>query len=76
MVAEPCRVGVSVSESADLRRLGLVERHLRLALGEVGRVVIRGGYSLVYGGHLDADGYTAFLQSEMDRYGRSAARCD
>ncbi len=37
------RIGVSVSESADLHRLGLVERHLRLALGEVARVVIRAG---------------------------------
>jgi SLOG cluster2 len=68
-VAEPRRIGLSVSESADLHRLGLVERHLRLALGEVARVVIRFGHSLVYGGHLDPDGYTAFLESEMDRYG-------
>jgi hypothetical protein len=62
---------VSVSESADLHRLGLVERHLRLALGEVARVVIRAGHSLVYGGHLDPDGYSVFLESEMDRYGRT-----
>lgn len=65
------RVGVSVSESADLHRLGLVERHLRLALGEIARVVIRAGASLVYGGHLDRDGYTVFLESELDRYGRT-----
>jgi hypothetical protein len=37
----------------------------------VARVVIRAGHSLVYGGHLDPDGYTAFLESEMDRYGRT-----
>jgi SLOG cluster2 len=71
VAAEPRRIGVSVSESADLHRLGLVERHLRLALGEVARVVIRAGHSLVYGGHLDPAGYTAFLESEMDRYGRT-----
>jgi len=71
VVAESPRIGLSVSESDDLRRLGLVERHLRLALGEVARVVIRAGHSLVYGGHLDSDGYTAFLESEMDRYGRT-----
>jgi len=65
------RVGISVSESADLNRLGLVERHLRLALGEVSRVVIRAGANLVYGGHLDPSGYTAFLESELDRYGRT-----
>jgi hypothetical protein len=69
MAVEPLRIGISVSESADLHRLGLVERHLRLALGELARVVIRSGHSLVYGGHLDPDGYTAFLESEMDRYG-------
>jgi hypothetical protein len=71
VVAEPRRIGVSVSESADLHRLGLDERHLRLALGEVGRVVIRAGHFLVYGGHLDPEGYTAFLEFEMDRYGRT-----
>jgi SLOG cluster2 len=69
MAVELRRIGISVSESADLHRLGLVERHLRLALGELARVVIRSGHSLVYGGHLDPDGYSAFLESEMDRYG-------
>ncbi len=57
-----------------MHRLGLAEQHLRLALGEVARVVIRAGYSLVYGGHLDPGGYTAFLESEMDRYGRTDRR--
>lgn len=71
MVDKARRIGVSVSESADLQRLGLDERHLRLALGELARVVIRAGDVLVYGGHLDPEGYTAFLESEMDRYGRT-----
>jgi hypothetical protein len=70
-VPDSFRIGLSVSASADLGRLGLVERHLRLALGEVARVAIRAGHSLVYGGHLDPDGYTAFLESEMDRYGHT-----
>lgn len=64
------RVGVSVSESQELGRLGLREAHLKLALGEIARVVIRAGGFLVYGGHLQPDGYTAFLVSELDRYGR------
>lgn len=68
-MADPARIGLSASESADLERLGLVERHLRLALGEVARTVIRGGFVPVYGGHLDPKGYTAFLASEMERYG-------
>ena len=67
-MAAEYRVGVSVSESAELDRLGLVESHLRLALGEVARVIIRAGASLVYGGHLRPDGYTAFLESELERY--------
>lgn len=71
-MADPIRIGLSVSESADLKRLGLVERHLRLALGEVARAVIRAGFRPVYGGHLKPDGYTTFLESEMERYGSTA----
>lgn len=64
-------VGLSVSDSPDLGRLGQAEIHLRLALGEVARSVLFAGGDLVYGGHLDPDGYTAFLQSELEKYGRS-----
>ncbi len=63
------RVGVSVSESSELARLGLTDAHLKLALAEIARVVIRAGGTLVYGGHLQRDGYTAFLEGEVDRYG-------
>ena len=65
------RIGLSVSESRDLGRLGLREAHLQLALGEVARAVITTGGTLVYGGHLQPSGYTVFLASELDRYGRS-----
>lgn len=71
-VADLTRVGLSVSESADLGRLGLVERHLRLALGEISRAVIRAEFIPVYGGHLNPEGYTTFLESEMERYGSTA----
>ncbi len=64
-------VGLSVSDSPDLGRLGLVELHLRLALGEIARSVLFAGGELVYGGHLDPEGYTAFLESELEKYGRS-----
>jgi hypothetical protein len=63
------RVGISVSESADLGRLGFSESHLRLALGEIARTVLVHGGSLVYGGHLLAGGYTPFLVHELERYG-------
>jgi hypothetical protein len=64
------RLGLSVSESPDLARLGLLEGHFRLALGEIARTVLVLGGGLAYGGHLDAAGYTAFLLSELKRYGR------
>jgi SLOG-like protein len=63
-------IGVSVSDSPDLGRLGLTEVHLRLTLGEVARSVLFAGGGLVYGGHLDPSGYTAFLQAELEKYGR------
>lgn len=68
---EGVRVGVSVSQSAELGRLGLTDAHLRLALAEIARVIIRAGGVLVYGGHLQRDGYTAFLEGEVDRYASS-----
>ncbi len=64
------RVGISVSESPDLARLGLLEAHFRLALGEIARVVLVSGGGLIYGGHLSPEGYTAFLATELQRYGR------
>jgi hypothetical protein len=64
------RVGVSVSVTPDLARLGLLESHFRLALGEIARSVLVLGGTLAYGGHLEASGYTAFLVSELKRYGR------
>jgi hypothetical protein len=64
------RLGISVSDSPDLGRLGLLEAHLRLALGEVTRAALVGGCDLAYGGNLDPAGYTTFLMSELQRYGR------
>lgn len=64
------RVGVSVSESPDLGRLGLVETHFRLALGEIARVILLGGGLLAYGGYLKPEGYTPFLVQEIDRWNR------
>lgn len=63
------RLGLSVSGSADLVRLGLLENHFRIALGEIARCVLYSGGQIVYGGHLDPRGYTAFLIHELKRYG-------
>jgi hypothetical protein len=59
------QVGISVSKSPDLARLGLLEAHFRLALGEIARVVLVSGGGLIYGGHLNPEGYTAFLVSRV-----------
>lgn len=62
-------VGLSISASPDLGRLGLAAIHVELALGEVARSVLFAGGRLVYGGHLDPEGYTAYLISELEKYG-------
>ena len=64
------RLGISVSDSPDLARLGLLETHFRLALGEIARCVLVSGGHLAYGGHLRPDGYTAFLMQELSRFSR------
>jgi hypothetical protein len=67
---EGLRIAISASESPDLGRLGLVETHFRLALGEIARSVLISGGKLCYGGHLEPDGYTALLIQELHRYSR------
>lgn len=62
-------LGVSVSSSPDLARLGLTETHLRMALGEVAQATLIADGRLSYGGHLRNDGYTAFLVHECEKYG-------
>ncbi len=64
------QIGISVSDSADLARLGLLETHFRLAVGEVARCVLVSGGHLAYGGHLRPDGYTTFLIQELHRFSR------
>ncbi len=64
------QIALSASESPDLPRLGLLDIHFRLALAETARSVLVGGGRLAYGGHLNADGYTAFMIRELHRYSR------
>jgi SLOG cluster2 len=64
------RLGVSASPSPDLGRVGLLEEHFRLALGELARTVLVLGGHLQYCGHLDPNGYTPFLIGELKRYGQ------
>jgi hypothetical protein len=64
------RLGISVSNSPDLERLGLLDTHLRLALAEIARCILVSGGTLAYGGHLEPEGYTTFLVKEIQKYGR------
>jgi hypothetical protein len=64
------RIGISASDSPDLARLGLMEVHFRLALGEIARSVVVSGGMLSYGGRIDPSGYTAFLVKELQRFHR------
>ena len=66
------RIGISVSDSADLARLGLTEAHFQLALRDLTRTALIGGATLAYGGHLVPGGYTHFLVGELGQYARTA----
>ena len=63
------RLGVSISDSADLGALGLLPRHAELALAEIARAVLTGRGGLVYGGRIKPSGFTQFLMHEVERYG-------
>jgi hypothetical protein len=62
------RIGISVSDSPDLARLGLTAAHLKLAVRELARTVLVGGGTLAYGGHLRPGGFTEFLMAELGQY--------
>ncbi len=67
------RLGLSASDSVpDLARLGLDRRHIRLALAEMARLVLLGGGTLAWGGHLEPDGLTPLLVEEVRRYSLDA----
>lgn len=62
------KIALSVSESADLARLGLKEQHCRLVVAEVGRAIMLAGGIVVYGGNLEPGGYTEILVEEAQRF--------
>ncbi|CAM3739439.1 SIR2-like domain-containing protein [Litorimonas haliclonae] len=64
------RLGISASDSPDLARLGLLDTHFRMTLGEITRTVVIAEGSIYYGGHLQSNGITNFLIEELQRYGR------
>ncbi|MBX3099584.1 MAG: hypothetical protein KF761_08390 [Salinibacterium sp.] len=63
------KIALSVSESADLARLGLTELHCRLVVAEVGRAIMLAGGTVVYGGNFQPGSYTEILIEEAQRFG-------
>lgn len=66
---EGVNVGISVSDSEDLGRLGLNARHADLAIGEIARAVLIARGRITYGGRLKPSGFTQQLMNEVRRYG-------
>ena len=64
-------IGISVSDSVDLARLGLDQRHLDLAVAEIVRAVVIAEGTIVYGGRLRPSGFTQQLINEIGRFGTS-----
>ena len=64
----PPAVGISVSESPDLRALGLSDGHLRDAMAGIALHLLASGRSLAYGGDLRQHGFTELLAELMGRY--------
>lgn len=62
------RVALSISESADLARLGLDSAHLELAVAELTRAIVIAGGIVVYGGRIGW-GFTNIVLDEAERYG-------
>ena len=54
-------VGLSISESPDLERLGFGTVHLQDAMVEFARYLLAGGVTLAYGGDLRQGGFTQIL---------------
>ncbi|MCX2966837.1 hypothetical protein [Gordonia aquimaris] len=61
-------IGISASDSADLDRLGLTSRHIKLAVGELTRALLLAGASVAYGGRLKPLGFTGLMVEELRRY--------
>lgn len=67
-------VGISVSDSEDLERLGLTSFHCDIAIAELARGIVLAGGRITYGGRLKPEGFTQILIDEVQKYaaGREA----
>ncbi len=64
-------IAISISESADLTRLGMTDRHLTRAMETTATYLLAFGYRLAYGGDLRAGGFTDQLFELVSRYDRA-----
>lgn len=64
----PSAIGISISESPDMRALGLSDGHLRDAMAEVALHLLASGRNLAYGGDLRQHGFTELLFELVGRY--------
>lgn len=62
------RIGLSISESADLAVRGFGPAHLRDAAAEFARFLLAAGATLAYGGDLRKDGFTEVLFELLTAY--------
>lgn len=62
------KIAVSVSESSDLQRLGLSDRHLHLTIAELSRAIVIAGGIVVYAGSINVD-FTTIVLEQAERYG-------
>jgi hypothetical protein len=66
----PKTIGISISNSPDMKMLGLGNGHLRDAMTEVATYLMSSGDDLAYGGDLRGNGFTWTLLELASRYTR------
>ena len=64
-------IAISISESPDLTRLGMSDRHLAGAMETMATYLLSFGYRVAYGGDLRQGGFTEQLFELVSRYDRS-----
>ncbi len=62
-------IAISVSDSSDLARLGLLPEHCRIVVAEITRAVLLAGGGITYGGRLRPAGFTQVMMDEVRRFG-------
>jgi hypothetical protein len=69
----PKTIGISISDSPDMKMLGLGNGHLRDAMTEVATYLMSSGEDLAYGGDLRENGFTWTLFELASRYTKQAS---